>query len=51
MVIWLEFRMGQHTDDDHGEDAPHFTFYFKTLRKKTDLGLSLYAHDFFFDFI
>ena len=25
MVIWPEFRMGQHRDDDHREYAPHFT--------------------------
>ena len=24
MVIWSEFRMGQYSDDDHREDAPHF---------------------------
>ena len=24
MVIWPEFCMRQHRDDDHREDAPHF---------------------------
>ena len=26
MVISSEFRMGQYRDDDHREDAPHFTY-------------------------
>ena len=25
MVISPEFRMGQHRDDNHREDVPHFT--------------------------
>ena len=25
MVIWSEFRIGQYGDDDHQEDAPHFS--------------------------
>ena len=25
MVISSDLRMGQHRDDDHQEDAPHFT--------------------------
>ena len=25
MVISSDFRMGQHRDDDHQKDAPHFT--------------------------
>ena len=24
MVIWSEFRMGRHRDDDHQEHVPHF---------------------------
>ena len=36
MVISSEFRMGQYTDDDHREVAPHFGFgyleYFDTLK-------------------
>ena len=25
MVIWSEFRLGKYSDNDHREDAPHFT--------------------------
>ena len=25
MVIWSEFRLGKYRDDDHREDAPHFS--------------------------
>ena len=27
MAISSEFRIGQHRDDDHEEDAPYFTFW------------------------
>ena len=27
MVIWSEFRMGQHREDDHRENVPHFIIY------------------------
>ena len=27
MIILSEFRMGQYRDDDHREDAPHFTCF------------------------
>ena len=35
MVISFEFRMGQYRDDDHREDAPHFTSdeKFKAFKK------------------
>ena len=26
MIIWSEFRMVQYRDDDHREDAPHFSW-------------------------
>jgi len=36
MVIWSEFNTGQYRDDDHQEDASHFTlakWFFKSLRR------------------
>ena len=35
MVISSDFRMGQHRDDDHQEDAPHFNL--KILVFDTDI--------------
>ena len=35
MVISSDFRVGQHRDDDHEEDAPYFSFY-----ESPTLGLS-----------
>ena len=32
VVIWSEFRMGQDRDDDHREDAPHFTNFYSVVR-------------------
>ena len=32
MVIWSEFRMGQYRDDDHREDAFHFTISCRVRR-------------------
>ena len=34
MVIFSKFRIGQHRDDDHGEDAPHFNI--------CDIGIAAY---------
>ena len=25
VIIWSEFRLGKYRDDNHREDAPHFT--------------------------
>ena len=34
MVIWSEFRMRQYRDDDHQEDAPHFSFWIIVFESK-----------------
>ena len=32
MVIWSEFHLGKYTNDDHREDAPHFTLNIKSKK-------------------
>ena len=58
MVIWSEFRMEQNRDDDHREDAPHFTILKDSesehdsetekpgTRKKSCCGLSIPCQDY-----
>ena len=46
LVIWSEFRMGQYSDDDHREHAPHFTFYHEVGILKNYFSGALYSmHD------
>ena len=40
MVISPDFRVGQHRDNDHQEDAPHFTCVYNVLKFSVELSIT-----------